>query len=83
MYHLKPYLKEKGYNLSALAKKMEMSFQRFDYHCKPKLNLPLNFSLKLASILGVSLDELIKNIKVKNTNNMSNEDDFENQPFAD
>jgi hypothetical protein len=83
MYHLKPYLKERGYNLSALAKKMEMSFQRFDYHCKPKVNLPLNFSLKLSTILGITLDDFIKSVKVDEVKKESNMDDFDNQPFAD
>jgi len=83
MYHLKPYLKERGYNLSALAKKMEMSFQRFDYHCKPKVNLPLNFSIKLSTILGMKMDDFINAIKVEKPKKETEMDDFDNQPFAD
>ena len=62
---------------------MEMSFQRFDYHCKPKVNLPLNFSLKLSTILGITLDDFIKSVKVEEGKKESNMDDFDNQPFAD
>jgi hypothetical protein len=35
IYHIKPYLKRRGFNLSALANAMGMSFQRFDHHIKP------------------------------------------------
>ena len=35
-YNIKPFLKEKGYNLSKLASMMNMSFQKFDHHIRQK-----------------------------------------------
>ena len=63
MYHIKPYLRKKGYNLSSLASAMDMSFQRFDHHIKPKEDLSYNFILKLATNINISVDEFIENIK--------------------
>ena len=42
-YHIKPFLKAKGYNLSKLASLMDMSFQKFDHHVRPKQDLSFNF----------------------------------------
>jgi antitoxin component HigA of HigAB toxin-antitoxin module len=63
-YHIKPYLRQRGFNLSALAKTLGMSFQRFDYHLKPKNDLSLNFINDLAQAIDVPVDELISEIKV-------------------
>jgi transcriptional regulator with XRE-family HTH domain len=63
-YHIKPYLRKRGFNLSALAKTLGMSFQRFDYHIKPKDDLSLNFINELAVAVDVPVDELISEIKV-------------------
>jgi hypothetical protein len=63
-YHIKPYLRKRGFNLSALAKTLGMSFQRFDYHIKPKEDLSLNFINELAVAVDVPVDELISEIKV-------------------
>lgn len=62
-YHIKPYLRKRGFNLSALAKTLEMSFQRFDHHIKPKEDLSLNFINELALAIDVPVDELISEIK--------------------
>jgi transcriptional regulator with XRE-family HTH domain len=64
-YHIKPYLRKRGFNLSALAKTMGMSFQRFDHHIKPKEDLSLNFINDLAVAVDVPVDELISEIKVE------------------
>jgi hypothetical protein len=64
IYHIKPYLRKRGFNLSALAKTMGMSFQRFDHHIKPKEDLSLNFINELAVAVDVPVDELISEIKV-------------------
>ncbi len=64
-YHIKPYLRQRGFNLSALAKTLGMSFQRFDYHIKPKEDLSLNFINDLADAIDVPVDELISEIKVE------------------
>ena len=63
MYDIKPYLRKKGYNLSSLATSMDMSFQRFDHHIKPKDDLSYNFIVKLANNINISVDEFIENIK--------------------
>jgi antitoxin component HigA of HigAB toxin-antitoxin module len=63
-YHIKPYLRKRGFNLSALAKTLGMSFQRFDHHIKPKEDLSLNFINELAEAVDVPVDELISEIKV-------------------
>jgi transcriptional regulator with XRE-family HTH domain len=65
MYHIKPYLRARGFNLSALAKTLGMSFQRFDHHIKPKEDLSLNFINDLAGALDVPVNELISEIKVQ------------------
>jgi len=65
MYHIKPYLRQRGFNLSALAKTLGMSFQRFDHHIKPKEDLSLNFINDLAGAVDVPVNELISEIKVK------------------
>ena len=67
MYHIKPYLRKRGYNLSSLANAMDMSFQRFDHHIKPKEDLSYNFILKLATNINISVDEFIENIKTTPT----------------
>ena len=64
IYHIKPYLRKRGFNLSALAKTMGMSFQRFDHHIKPKEDLSLNFINDLAVAVDLPVDELITEIKV-------------------
>jgi hypothetical protein len=64
MYHIKPYLRKRGFNLSALAKTLGMSFQRFDHHIKPKEDLSLNFINELAVAVDLPVDELITEIKV-------------------
>ena len=64
-YHIKPYLRKGGFNLSALAKTLGMSFQRFDHHIKPKEDLSLNFINDLAIAVDVPVDELISEIKVE------------------
>jgi hypothetical protein len=64
-YHIKPYLRKRGFNLSALAKTLGMSFQRFDHHIKPKEDLSLNFINDLAIAVDVPVDELISEIKVE------------------
>jgi antitoxin component HigA of HigAB toxin-antitoxin module len=65
MYHIKPYLRQRGFNLSALAKTLGMSFQRFDHHIKPKEDLSLNFINDLAGAVDIPVDELISEIKVE------------------
>ena len=65
IYHIKPYLRKRGFNLSALAKSLGMSFQRFDHHIKPKEDLSLNFINELAVAVDVPVDELISEIKVE------------------
>lgn len=71
IYHIKPYLRKRGFNLSALAKTMGMSFQRFDHHIKPKEDLSLNFINELAVAVDVPVDELISEIKVEQIVNES------------
>jgi len=65
MYHIKPYLKRRGFNITALAQKMNMSFQRFDHHIKPKDDLSFNFLIQLSDIIDITLDDLINEIKLK------------------
>jgi plasmid maintenance system antidote protein VapI len=62
MYHIKPYLRERGFNLSALANSMGMSFQRFDHHIKPKDDLSFNFVMKLSNALNLTMDEFIREV---------------------
>ena len=81
-YHIKPYLKRQGYNLSSLARKLDMSFQRFDHHIKPTENLSLNVARKLSSQLNLTLDQFIKEVEVKEEN-ITETEQFDNQPFGD
>ena len=62
-YHIKPYLRKRGFNLSALAKTMGMSFQRFDHHLKPKDDLSLNFVNELSKAIDISVEEFINEVK--------------------
>ena len=62
-YHIKPYLRKRGFNLSALAKTMGMSFQRFDHHLKPKDDLSLNFVNDLSKAIDVPIEEFINEVK--------------------
>ncbi len=68
MYHIKPYLKSKGYNLAKLAKMMGMSFQKFDHHIRPKDDLSYNFANSLSHILGVGLEKFVDKVKEPNVN---------------
>jgi plasmid maintenance system antidote protein VapI len=61
-YHIKPYLKKRGFNLSALANTMGMSFQRFDHHIKPKDDLSLNFVVVLSNNLNMSMEEFLEEV---------------------
>jgi DNA-binding Xre family transcriptional regulator len=63
MYHIKPFLRKRGYNLSSLANSMGMTFQRFDHHIKPKDDLSYNFITKLCVQINVSVDEFIESVK--------------------
>lgn len=65
IYHIKPYLKKRGFNLTALATQMGMSFQRFDHHIKPKEDLSYNFIVELSSKLNIPSHELIEEITIK------------------
>jgi antitoxin component HigA of HigAB toxin-antitoxin module len=64
-YHIKPYLRKRGFNLSALAKSMGMSFQRFDHHLKPKDDLSLNFVNELSKAIDVPVEEFISEVKIE------------------
>ena len=64
MYHIKPYLKKRGFNLSALAQSMNMSFQRFDHHIKPKEDLSFNFVLELSHKIDVKVEDFISEVKI-------------------
>lgn len=64
MYHIKPFLKKRGYNLSAIATEVGMSFQRFSHHIKPKDDLSYNLVSELSKIVGISTDEFIEKVKV-------------------
>lgn len=66
IYHIKPYLKKRGFNLSALATTMGMSFQRFDHHIKPKEDLSYNFIVQLSRSINLSTEELIHEITIHN-----------------
>jgi transcriptional regulator with XRE-family HTH domain len=76
-YHIKPYLKKRGFNLSYLAKQVGMTFQRFDHHIKEKDNLSMNLTRDLAEILGMKLETFIKEVEVKNPKKEDNEE-FDN-----
>ena len=65
MYYLKPYLKERGYNLSWIANKLNMTNQRLSYHLQPKKEISLNLAIKLSDLLGMDLEEFIKSVEVK------------------
>jgi hypothetical protein len=62
MYHIKPYLRKRGYNLSSLAHSMGMTFQRFDHHIKPKDDLSYNFIKELSQHININVDEFIENV---------------------
>lgn len=64
-YHIKEYLKNRGYNLSALAKSMDMSFQRFDHHIKEREDLSYNFVCNLADKLDIDVNTFITQISIK------------------
>jgi antitoxin component HigA of HigAB toxin-antitoxin module len=64
MYHIKPYLQERKFNIAGLAKEMGMSPQRFNHHLLPKEDLSLNFISNLAQIINVPVFELIDRVKV-------------------
>jgi antitoxin component HigA of HigAB toxin-antitoxin module len=64
-YHIKPYLRKRGFNLSALAKSMGMSFQRFDHHLKPKDDLSLNFVNELSKAIDVPVEDFISEVKIE------------------
>lgn len=65
-YHIKEYLKNRGYNLSALAKSMDMSFQKFDHHIKPKADLSYNFVCELSEKLEIDVNDFITQISITN-----------------
>ena len=65
MYHIKPFLKKRGYNLSAIATEVGMSFQRFSHHIKPKDDLSYNLVSELSQILGMTTDEFVEKVKIK------------------
>ena len=71
-FHVKPFLKQKGYNLSALAKLMDMSFQRFDYHIKYRNDISYNFLQRLSDTLEMEVHELVNFIEVNDNNNYAN-----------
>jgi hypothetical protein len=64
MYHIKPYLRERKFNIAGLAKTMEMSPQKFNHHLMLKKDLSLNFISSLANIINVPVFELIERVKV-------------------
>jgi antitoxin component HigA of HigAB toxin-antitoxin module len=64
MYHIKPYLQERKFNIAGLAKEMGMSPQRFNHHLMLKEDLSLNFVNSLAKIINIPVFELIKIVKV-------------------
>jgi len=64
IYHIKPYLKRRGFNLSALANAMGMSFQRFDHHIKPKEDLSFNFVFELSKNLDLTMEDFIDEVKM-------------------
>lgn len=67
-YHLKPFLKSKGYNLSSIATSMGMSFQRFDHHIKLREDLSYNFLKEISAIVGMKVDKLVKEITINPAN---------------
>lgn len=64
MYHIKPYLQERKFNIAGLAKEMGMSPQRFNHHLMPKEDLSLNFVNSLAELIDVPVFELIERVKI-------------------
>ena len=76
-YHIKPYLRERGFNLTALALRTGMSFQRFDHHIKLKKDLSYNFVKDLSIALGMSIEEFIDAVQIK-----SLEDEKTNQEVS-
>lgn len=68
IYHIKPYLKKRGFNLSALATSMGMSFQRFDHHIKPKEDLSFNFVVVLAKNIDLTMEQFINEVSISKVN---------------
>lgn len=66
-YYIKPYLKKRGFNLSAIATSMGMSFQSFSHHLKPKKDLSYNFVVDMSTYLKVSVEEFINEVSIKNS----------------
>ena len=64
-YHIKAYLRERGFNLSSLAQSMGMSFQRFDHHIKPKSDLSLNFVVMLSKKMDMTMEDFLQNVSLK------------------
>jgi plasmid maintenance system antidote protein VapI len=64
MYHIKPFLRKRGYNLSSLASAMGMTFQRFDHHIKPKDDLSYNFIIKLSEHINMNVNDFINDVKI-------------------
>jgi hypothetical protein len=63
-YHIKPYLKERGFNLSALASSMDMSFQRFDHHLKIKDDLSLKFIISLSKKMDMTIEDFLEKVTI-------------------
>ena len=72
-YNIKPFLKEKGYNLSKLASMMNMSFQKFDHHIRPKEDLSFNFVTQLSKHLDMSVDAFIVAVSMKQVVDVTSE----------
>mgnify|MGYP000129544567 FL=1 len=64
MYYIKPYLRERKFNIAGLAKEMGMSPQRFNHHLMPKEDLSLNFINSLAELIDIPVFELIERVKM-------------------
>ena len=64
MYHIKPYLRERKFNIAGLAKEMGMSPQRFNHHLMPKEDLSLNFISSLAQLINIPVFELVERVKM-------------------
>lgn len=75
IYHIKPYLRKRGFNLSALAKTMGMSFQRFDHHIKPKDDLSLNFVNDLSKAIDTPVNEFIGEVKIVPQEDLKEQED--------
>lgn len=69
-YYVKPYLKKRGFNLSAIATSMGMSFQAFSHHLKPKKDLSYNFVVDMSNYLKISVEEFINEITIHNSSDV-------------